>query len=154
MATKYPVGSAYPITILIVEDHPATTQALIDILALEPDFKVIGTAANGLQGLQLALQLKPDITVMNVSMPIMDGLEATRQLIKRRPDSIIVMESLQDDPRLIEAAFAAGAKAFFVKPIEDFEEFYTSLRLAYEMLRRMSPTDHIKIHHELYEVRL
>jgi DNA-binding NarL/FixJ family response regulator len=137
-----------------VEDHPETTQALADILSLEPDFAVIGTAANGLQGLQQALMLKPDIIIMNVRMPVMDGIEATRQLIKRRPDSIVVMESLQDDAEMIEAAFDAGAKAYFVKPIVNFEEFYTSLRLAYEMVKRKAPAAPIHIQGDLYHVRL
>lgn len=133
MARKRSSNGNTPIRILLVDDHRDMQKTLADILELEPDFKVIGTARDGLQAIAQASTLKPDIILMNYSMPMMDGITATRRITRQTPDAVIIMVSFYDDPNLIDAAFKAGAQGFVVKPIQVFDELYSTLRLAYQM---------------------
>lgn len=121
-----------PINILIVDDQQRVRQTVCDMLELERDFRVIGMGSNGYQGVALALQLRPDVILMNYSMPLMDGLEATRRITRLAPESVVIMFSVSDEPWLIDAAFNAGAKAYFVKSSLPLEEFYATIRLANE----------------------
>ncbi len=73
------------IRILIVDDHPMWREALIAAFAEEPDMQVVGEAANGIDGLNLAEQLKPDVILMDLLMPGMDGLEAIERLFSANP---------------------------------------------------------------------
>lgn len=121
-----------PINILIVDDQQRVRQTVCDMLELERDFRVVGMGSNGYQGVALALQLRPDVILMNYSMPLMDGLEATRRITRLAPESVVIMFSVSDEPWLIDAAFNAGAKAYFVKSSLPLEEFYATIRLANE----------------------
>ncbi len=133
MVKKRSSSGKSPIRILLVDDHREMAQTLADILKLESGFHVIGLAGNGLQAVALALKLHPDIILMNYSMPVMDGIGATRRITQQYPDAVIIMVSFNDDPSLIEASFKAGASGYIVKPITVFEELYSTLRLAYQM---------------------
>ncbi|HYZ11643.1 MAG TPA: response regulator transcription factor [Actinomycetota bacterium] len=100
--------------ILLVEDDRGVREALRDLLT-ESDFDVVGEAGNGHEGVQLALELDPDVVLMDLRMPVMGGLEATRQIKDRRPGIRVVILTAYDDPALKEGAAESGVYAYLVK---------------------------------------
>lgn len=104
-----------PITILIVDDHEIIRRGLKMRLAIEPDFAVVGEAASGQDALEQAKRLKPDIVLMDVNMPYMDGITATHRMNLVSPNSAIILLSLADDDRMRQIALDAGASAFLPK---------------------------------------
>ena len=103
------------IQILIVDDHPMMRDALLTALAEEKDMTVIGQAYNGLEGTKLAAELKPDIILMDLLMPGMDGLSAITEIMKTMPEAkILVVTSLEDEDKIL-AAIQAGALGYFPK---------------------------------------
>jgi DNA-binding NarL/FixJ family response regulator len=101
--------------ILIVDDQPAVRFGLKMQLALEPGWAVVGEASNGEEALLLAGKLHPDLVLMDVRMPGMDGLVATERLLAQQPDCRVVILSIQDDCDTRARADAAGAGAFVAK---------------------------------------
>lgn len=104
-----------PITVLIVDDHSIVREGLHQMLDLEKDFKVVGEARNGRQGVRLALGLEPDVILMDIAMPGLNGLESTRQILKLLPMTKIVMLTAYNDDAYVESAVAAGAVGFLLK---------------------------------------
>jgi two-component system, NarL family, response regulator LiaR len=103
------------IRILIVDDHPMMREALVAAFADEPDLQVAGEAANGPDGLALAAELKPDVILMDLLMPGMDGLEAIQQIFNTSPEAkILVLTSMEDEARIL-ASIQAGALGYFPK---------------------------------------
>lgn len=121
-----------PIRVLLVDDKREMRETLWDMLALDPDFRVIGAVKNGLEGVAMALTLRPDIILMNCSMPMMDGIEATRRIMRIMPDAAIIMLSCYDDPVIVTTALQAGVRTYLRKPIENIEVLYNAMRSAYE----------------------
>jgi DNA-binding NarL/FixJ family response regulator len=115
------------IRVLIVDDRPSVRQGLRMQLLLEPDLEVIGEAASGEEALALVPQAQPDVVLMDVKMPGMDGISATRGVRAIRPQSTIVLLSLYDDARLKAEAQAACAAAFVGKQ-EDIALLLTAIR--------------------------
>jgi two-component system, NarL family, response regulator LiaR len=103
------------IKILIVDDHPMMREALIAAFVDEPDLQVVGEASNGLEALALAAELHPDLILMDLLMPGMDGLEAIARIFAANPQiRILVLTSMEDEGRVI-AAIQAGALGYFPK---------------------------------------
>lgn len=107
------------IRVLIVDDQAAIRDGLRMRLALESDVQVVGTASDGLEALRWAHKLNPDVVVMDVEMPHMDGIAATEALHFVAPLSVVVILSIYDSPRLRERAHEAGAAAFVAKQAGD-----------------------------------
>ena len=103
------------ITLLLADDCVAVRYGLKLWLRLEPDMAVIGEAASGVETLALALRLRPDVIVMDVRMPQLDGIAATKQLRALLPETPIILLSIDDDPALRTRALAAGATRFLSK---------------------------------------
>jgi DNA-binding NarL/FixJ family response regulator len=99
------------ITLLLVDDHPAARDALRMRLELEPDLTVVGEAHDGSTALVLAEQLAPDVVLMDLALPGMNGIEATTALRRRAPASAVVVFTLYDNIRNWSDAQAAGAAA-------------------------------------------
>ncbi len=117
------------IKLLLVDDQSIVRQGLRMQLALEPDLKVVGEAENGEQVLVLAGQLHPDVILMDVELPLMDGITATARLRSAAPKCAVVILSLYDDAKTRAAAQAAGAAAFVGKQ-ESSETLLTAIRQA------------------------
>jgi len=101
--------------VLIVDDHPLMREALRSAVEIEEGMTVVGEAVNGKQALSLAIELKPDVVVMDLSMPVMDGIAATSELIKRDPHlKILVVTSSNEDEKVLDA-IRAGALGYILK---------------------------------------
>jgi DNA-binding NarL/FixJ family response regulator len=103
------------IKILLVDDEPAVRAVLRMRLELEPDIIVVGEARDGAQALELAQIIAPDVALIDVKMPGMDGITATERLAELVPSVSVVILSIHDDARTRAQAQAAGAKAFVEK---------------------------------------
>lgn len=103
------------IKILLVDDHHIVTDGLKSIIAEIPDFQCIAEAANGKRGLELALSLEPDVILMDVDMPLMNGLEATRQIKLEKPNIGIIILSLHKEKALIQRMIEIGANGYLIK---------------------------------------
>lgn len=104
-----------PITILIADDHPLIRQGLRVVIEAQPDLRLVGEAVNGGQAVQLAQALHPDIIIMDLKMPVMDGLSATREISLTVPRAqVLILTSFPDDEN-VYAAIKAGAVGFLLK---------------------------------------
>jgi DNA-binding NarL/FixJ family response regulator len=103
------------IRLVLVDDQPAVRHSLRMRLGLEPDLEVVGDASTGRDALSLVVQLAPDVVLMDVAMPDLDGIAATAALHTRCPHSAVVILSIADDPQTQAQARAAGAVAFVEK---------------------------------------
>jgi DNA-binding NarL/FixJ family response regulator len=104
-----------PIQVLLVDDEPNVLRGLRMRLGLEADIWVVGEAADGATAVDLASLLSPDVVLMDVNLPVVDGITATRELAVHVPQAAVVILSLQDDQGTIDRALAAGAFAFVAK---------------------------------------
>lgn len=126
------------ITLLLVDDQPSTCLGLRMWLGLEPDIAVVGEAGDGETALTLARELKPDVIVMDVAMPGMDGIAATWALRTAAPGSAVVILSLHDDPATRQRAKEAGAVAFVAKD-QQYAALLSELRHAVAKHDRSAP---------------
>jgi NarL family two-component system response regulator LiaR len=103
------------IRLLIIDDHPMMREALITALADEKDMQVVGEAADGIEGVRLVEEYRPDVILMDLLMPGMDGLESIAMIIEANPEAkILVVTSLEDEDKIL-AAIQAGALGYFPK---------------------------------------
>lgn len=102
-------------TILIADDHVLFREGIRALIGHWDDFKVVGEASNGSQAVEMALELKPDILLMDVHMPVMDGIEATRRLTRELPDIRIVMLTVSEDEDDLFRAIKFGAHGYVLK---------------------------------------
>ncbi len=119
------------ISILLVDDIPETRENIKKLLAFEPDFQVVGSAGTGREGVNFAKELHPDIIIMDINMPDMDGLEATQRIKEAVPTSAVIMMSVQSDTDYLRRAMLAGASDFLSKPI-GMDELYNTIRAVHE----------------------
>ncbi|HEY9868696.1 MAG TPA: response regulator transcription factor [Candidatus Obscuribacterales bacterium] len=112
---------------LLVEDHLLTRIGLKTVIDRTTDIKVVGEASNGEEAVQSVDQLKPDIVLMDVGMPVMDGIEASRKILEKHPDVKIIMLTSHDNDRDIFASLAAGASGYCLKDVEP-DRLYTAIR--------------------------
>lgn len=103
------------ISILLVEDHTVVRECFRVLLKLEPDLDVVGEAHDGRQAITMAMELKPDVIIMDITMPKLNGLEATRQLVKMLPTSRILILSSNSGDAFVKDAVDAGAAGFLLK---------------------------------------
>ncbi len=103
------------ITVLLVDDHNIVRQGLKALLAAEGDITVIGEAQTGREAVNLALKCRPEVVVMDLAMPLLNGWEATRQILKAVPTAKILVLSTYDHDEHIQQAIAAGAAAYLIK---------------------------------------
>jgi len=109
------------IRVLVVDDHTIVRDGICSLLSLTPDIEMVGEAATGREALETVRKLLPDIVLMDISMPLMDGLEATRQIHKELPEIKILILTQYDDMEHVFPAIEAGASGFISKTAASFE---------------------------------
>jgi pilus assembly protein CpaE len=124
------------IRVLIVDDIPETRDHLTKLLGFEADIEVVGAAASGAQALTLAKELIPDVVLMDINMPDMDGIAATERLSAEAPDSAVIMMSVQGEADYLRRSMLAGAREFLVKPFSSDELTASIRRSAHVSARR------------------
>ena len=103
------------ISIFIADDHAIVRDGLKMVINADPNMEVIGEAENGITATKLILELKPDITLMDIGMPNMNGLEVTRNIIKQEPDLKIIILSMYSDDEYVLDAIQSGVSGYLVK---------------------------------------
>jgi len=104
-----------PITVLLADDHTIVREGLRTLLRLEPEIQIIGEAENGRQAVEMVAQLLPDVVLMDIAMPLLNGMEATRQILQANSSAKILMLSAHNDDTHIEAVMSLGACGYLIK---------------------------------------
>ena len=108
-------GGENPVRLLIADDHALVRQGLRGILEREPDIEIVGEAHNGREAVDLCRALGPNLVLMDVRMPEMDGLEATRIINHERPEAGVLMVTMHDNQDYMREAAKAGAAGYVLK---------------------------------------
>ena len=117
------------IRVLVVDDHAIVRQGISDVLSSEEDIEIVASAKNGEEAVSLAAELQPDVALVDLSMPGMDGVEATRRIIDAAPTVKVVMLTSFAEPRHVNAALDAGAVGYLLKDAES-DEIVRAVRAA------------------------
>ena len=112
---------ANKLKVLLVDDHALVRRGFRRMLEDEPSFEVVGEASNGLEAVQLAEQLRPEVIVMDCALPQVNGIEASRRILARRPGIAILMLSMHSEDTLVRQALEAGAKGYVLKNAMDLD---------------------------------
>jgi DNA-binding NarL/FixJ family response regulator len=104
-----------PLRVLVADDHPVFRMGLKALLNSLPEMVVVGEASQGADAVRLAAELVPDVVVMDLNMPGMNGVEATLSIVRARPDTAVLVLTLSEDEESVFAAMRAGARGYLVK---------------------------------------
>lgn len=106
------------VTLVVVDDHPLFRQGVVDALSLEPGFKIVGQSSNGADGLELIRTLRPQVAVVDVNLPGMNGQQVTHMVVQEKlPTRIMLLTAYDDHEQIIHAAWA-GAAAYCAKDVD------------------------------------
>jgi NarL family two-component system response regulator LiaR len=132
------VGERERIRVLIVDDHQVVRRGLRTFLELQDDLEVVGEAGDGLQGVELAARLQPDVVLMDIVMPRMDGIEATRRIKERAAGAgVIALTSFAGDDQVLPA-LEAGASSYLLKDVSP-EDLVDAIRAVHRGEPRLHP---------------
>ena len=129
MSVSTPTGAK--IRLMIVDDIIETRDNVKKLLYFENDIEIVGTASNGREGVELALKLQPDIVLMDINMPEMDGIAASEAISSQAPNIQMVMMSVQGEADYLRRSMLAGAREFLIKPFSG-EELVTSIHRVHQ----------------------
>lgn len=133
-----PDATAPKIRILLVDDHAIVRQGLRMFMELQKDLDVVGEATDGASAVDLAAQLHPDVVLLDIAMPHMDGVEATRKILARSPQSrVLILTSFGDDERIFPA-IRAGAQGYLLKDIPPLD-LLQAVRATYQGQAQLHP---------------
>ena len=104
-----------PVTVLLAEDHTIVREGLLNLLSVEKDIAVVGEATTGREAVEMTVRLKPDVVVMDIAMPRLNGLEATRQIRQKAPTVKVLILSAHSDDAYVETVMALGASGYLIK---------------------------------------
>jgi DNA-binding NarL/FixJ family response regulator len=117
------------IHIVLADDHALIRNSLSRMLATQSDFEVVGIASDGQEALELVLEHSPDVVLMDLHMPVVDGVAAIEVLTQEHPDIAVIALSAFEEPTQVTAALAAGAKGYLIKDVEP-EVLFAGIRAA------------------------
>jgi DNA-binding NarL/FixJ family response regulator len=140
------------IRILIAENQPLIRRAFAAMLELEPDFTIVAQAADGAEALEAARRWQPDIVLMDVQMPRLNGIAATMQIVRDCPKAQVIMLTTFDTDDLVFDAICAGAQAYLLKDADE-EEILETIRAVSRGQSRLSPNVARKVLDEFRRVR-
>ncbi|MCC5625445.1 response regulator transcription factor [Nostoc sp. CHAB 5715] len=126
------------IKVLLVDDQGLIRQGLRALLELEPDLEIVGEAENGEQAINLVAKLQPDVVLLDIRMPIMDGVAATREIQKRFAKTKILVLTTFDDDEYVSAALQNGAMGYLLKDTPS-EELAVAIRAVYKGYTQLGP---------------
>jgi len=126
------------IKILLADDHKIVSDCLKPLINKQPDMKVVGEAENGRMVVALAQKLNPNVVIMDISMPDLNGIEATRQIITKCPGVRIITLSMNSDRRYVTGMLSAGASGYLTKSCS-FEELVNAIRIVAANKTYLSP---------------
>ncbi|WP_341526709.1 response regulator transcription factor [Nostoc sp. UHCC 0302] len=126
------------IKVLLVDDQSLIRQGLKALLELEPDLELVGEAENGEQAISLVAQLQPDVVLMDIRMPVMDGVAATREIQKHFPGTKILVLTTFDDDEYVTAALQNGAMGYLLKDTPS-EELAVAIRAVHKGYTQLGP---------------
>jgi len=132
------MGRKQMMRILIADDHGVLREGLRAMLAKDPEMQVVGEAADGSAAVQLAAQLRPDIVVMDITMPQLNGIEAARQIVRAAPATKVIILSMHTEGHIIREALTAGARGYVVKA-SLFDELSRALQTVVQGEYYLSP---------------
>ncbi len=147
----FDIGEQKPVQILLVDDHALIRRGMKGQFTLEPGFNIIGEAVDGAQAIELAAQLQPDVVLMDIDLPVMDGIAATQRIKSDNSATRIIALSAFDNDTQVIGMLAAGAEGYCLKTIE-WEQLiaviqlilqggaYLDLQIAQKLSRMLKPT--------------
>ncbi|OGO17599.1 MAG: hypothetical protein A2Z02_04595 [Chloroflexi bacterium RBG_16_48_7] len=117
MDDSFAVSDPEIITVLLADDHPLIRHSLRNVIEKQADCKIVGEAADGREAIDLTEKLSPDIVIMDITMPGIDGLEATKEIKAKRPSTGILILTVHTEDEIIISLFEAGADGYLIKSV-------------------------------------
>ncbi|PKO12562.1 MAG: DNA-binding response regulator [Chloroflexi bacterium HGW-Chloroflexi-10] len=127
------------IKVIIVDDQALVREGIASLLAIQPGLQVIGTAENGEQAIRVYQDLRPDVTLMDIRMPVLDGISASQAILKEAPNAIILMLTTLEDEEYIVKSLKCGARGYLLKDILA-ADLAQAVRLAYHGIFQLAPS--------------
>lgn len=126
------------VRVLVVDDHHMVRKGLAAILKSNPDLHLVGEASNGEEALSVFDEVKPDVVLMDLLMPKLDGVAVTREILKRSPDTRVIALTSYQDKELVQSALQAGATGYLLKNVTG-EDLAQAIRNAYDGKTTLAP---------------
>jgi DNA-binding NarL/FixJ family response regulator len=126
------------VRVLLVDDHAIVRTGLRTMINNQPGLQVVGEASNGEEGLHSYEELRPDIVLMDLRMPVMDGVECTRAIRQKNPDALVIVLTTYDGDEHIHQALRAGARAYLLKETSA-DQFFAVLRSVHKGEYHLQP---------------
>lgn len=126
------------INVLVVDDQKTSQQYLKTVLEVEPDLKIVGLANNGKEAIEQVAKLQPNVVIMDLNMPVMDGLSATKVITERYPLTKVLIFSLNDDDKSLSHAIEVGSKGYLYKSTPS-EDIVLAVRSAHQGYFQLGP---------------
>ncbi len=128
-----------PVKVMVVDDQALVREGIASLLAIQPGIKVVGTAQDGAQALEIFSGIEPDVILMDIRMPVMDGIEAAGKILSKQPEMILLMLTTLEDDEYIVKSLKAGAVGYLLKDMLA-SDLAQAIRMAYRGVFQLSPS--------------